>query len=123
MKILKYKKIQKNKYKVYLEDNTVLTLHEDIIIKYNLLLTKEINNLNEIINDNNNYLIYDNTLKYISIKMRCESEIRNYLTKKNIEENLQESIIKKLKDNGLINDRLYIKSFISDKIRLNKYNR
>ena len=120
MKILKYKKISKNKYKVFLDNNTDIILYEDIIIKYELLLTKKIDNIDIIINDNNNYLVYDNALKYINIKMRCEKEIKEYLEKKNIDDKLIYDTINKLKNNGYINDKLYVKSFISDKIRLNK---
>lgn len=123
MKILKYKKLSANKYRVFLEDGSSITLHENIIIKYNLLITKNIDDtdMEEIIRDNNNYLVYDLALKYISTKMRCESELREYLKKKNVENNEIEMLIKKLKENGFINERLYTKSFISDKVRLSNY--
>lgn len=121
MKIIKYKKMSNNKYKVFLDNDDNIVLHENIIIKYNLLVNKEIFDLEEILDDNNKYLIYDMVLNYISIKMRCESEIREYLKKKNIDDEFSNDIINKLKQQGLINERLYTKSFISDKIRLNKY--
>lgn len=123
MKIIKYKKLSRSKYKVFLEDGSSVTLHENIIIKYDLLITKNINekDMEEIIKDNNNYLVYDHVLKYISIKMRCESEIREYLKKKNMENSEIEILIEKLKENGFINERLYVKSFISDKVRLSGY--
>lgn len=123
MKILKYKKLSTSKYKVLLDDGSNITLHENIIIKYNLLITKNISKseMQDIIKDNNNYLVYDLALKYISTKMRCESELREYLKKKNIENNEIEMIIVKLKENGFINERLYVKSFISDKVRLSNY--
>ena len=97
MKIIKYKKMSGSNYKVYLEDNTDIILNENIILKYNLLLTKEIDDLNTIIKDNNNYIIYDKVLKYISIKMRCESEIISYLKKREIEDKKIKEIINKLK--------------------------
>lgn len=121
MKIIKYKKMANNKYKVFLDNSDNIILHENIIIKYNLLISKEIDDLEEILNDNNKYLIYDMVLKYISTKMRSESEIREYLKKKNIDIDLSNDIVDKLKKQGFINERLYVKSFISDKVRLNKY--
>ena len=42
MKITKFKKVSNDKYKVYLENNDVITLFEDVIIINNLLITKEI---------------------------------------------------------------------------------
>ena len=42
MRIIKYKKGAKGLYKVDLEDGTVLSLYEEVILKYNLLLTKDV---------------------------------------------------------------------------------
>ena len=108
-------------YRVYLDNNETIVLNENIIIKYNLLIRKEIDDINKIIKDNNNYMVYELSLKYINVKMRSESEIVSYLKKKDIDSKVIENTIKKLKENGFINDRLYTKSFISDKIRINNY--
>ena len=120
MKIIKFKKMAGSKYKVFLDNGENILLHENIIIKYNLLITKKIEeDYDDIIKDNNNYMIYDMTVKYISKKMRCESEIRKYLKSKEINDELSDKIIIKLRENGLLNDRDYVKSYISDKVRLN----
>ena len=42
MKIIKYKKGTKGLYKVELEDGRILSLYEDVILKFELLLKKEI---------------------------------------------------------------------------------
>ena len=120
MKITKFKKMSGNRYKVFLDNNDIIILNENVILDYNLLITKEINdNYEEIKKANNKYYIYDMILKYISKKMRCESEIRKYLKDKNIDEELCNQIIVKLRNNNLLDDRNYIKSYISDKVRLN----
>ena len=41
MKINKFKKVGKNKYKVIF-DNTELTLYEDVILKYDLLIKNDV---------------------------------------------------------------------------------
>ena len=53
MKINKFKKVGTNKYKIYF-DNDILTVYEDIILKYNLLYKKDIDDdlLHEINKDN-----------------------------------------------------------------------
>lgn len=120
MKIIKFKKMAGSKYKVFFDNGKNILLHENIIIKYNLLITKKIEeDYDDIIKDNNNYMIYDMTVKYFSKKMRCESEIRKYLKSKEINDELSDRIILKLRENGLLNDRDYVKSYISDKVRLN----
>ena len=42
MKIIKYKKATKGRYKVLLDDNRELLLYEDVILKYNLLIKKDL---------------------------------------------------------------------------------
>ena len=122
MKIIKFKKMAGSKYKVFFDNGKNILLHENIIIKYNLLITKKIEeDYDDIIKDNNNYMIYDMTVKYISKKMRCESEIRKYLKSKEINDELSDRIILKLRENGLLNDRDYVKSYISDKVRLKSF--
>ena len=42
MKIIKYRKGSKGLYKVELEDGRVLSLYEEVILKYELLLKREV---------------------------------------------------------------------------------
>ena len=118
MKIIKYKKI-KNKYRVYF-DNEEVDLYEEIILKYNLLLKKEIDSklLEEIKESNKNEEAYEKALNYINVKMRSRNELEKYLSKKEYDDLLIKNTIKRLENIGLINDELYIKSYISDKINL-----
>ena len=85
MKVLKYKKI-KNKYRVYFDNDIKVDLYEDIILKYELLLKKEIDNktFDKLVLDNNKEDIYEKSINYISIKIRSKEEIFNYLNKKGL---------------------------------------
>ena len=116
MKILKYEKISKNKYKVYLENGETFELFEDIILKHELLLKKHIDNIELIKEENENYKLYLKVLEYINKRIRCEKEIRDYLQKYTNDINLIDTIIKKLYANKLLDNSLYIKSYIHDKI-------
>jgi len=82
MKILKYKKDKQNIYKVATNKGEY-KLYDDIIIKNELLLKKEISDKKwqEIIKENNELKAYYDALKSISIKMRTECEIENILKK------------------------------------------
>lgn len=121
MDIIKYKKIGKNKYKITLSNNEKIVLYEDIILEFNLLLKKKIDNLNEIIDKNKDYEVYDLALSYINKKQRCESEIKDYLLKKGYNNKIIDKTIIKLKKINLINEKLYIKAFANDKFNLNNY--
>ena len=120
MQIIKFKKMSGSKYKVFFSDSSSIVLYEDIILKYNLLANKVVDDalLNQIKEDNNNYMAYDIALKYIKIKLRCESEIIDFLKKKQINSELIENVIKRLKKEGYLNQKLYIKSYINDKLNI-----
>ena len=119
MKIIKYKKIR-NKYRVYLDDNTYLDLYENTILKYDLLLKKEIDksNIEKIKNENKKEEVIDLSIKYISNKMRTRKEIYNYLKKKEFSKNEIDNTIEYIEKNGLINDEKYIKAYIYDRFHL-----
>lgn len=121
MNIIKFKKLSGSKYKVFFSNGLSITIHEDIILKYNMIVNKYIDSeqLELIQKDNNNYMIYDLVLKYIKIKLRCEKEIREYLKKRNIEDDLINHIIDKLKNDGYLNSDVYIKAYIYDNFSIN----
>lgn len=119
MKINKFKKVGKSKYKIFF-DNTDITLYEDIILKYDLLLKKEVDVdlLDQIIDENKYYEAYHMSLSYIEIKMRNKKEIIKYLNQKGFEDNVIEYVINKLEELNLLNQDNYVRAFINDKVNL-----
>ena len=121
MKIEKYESINNGQYKIYLSDGTILKINSDVIINNNLLYKKEIDNtlLNKILKENDNANIYNKCVKYISVRLRSKKEIIDYLKKLNIDNTAD--IIDKLIKNNLINDEVFTKAFIKDKINFTSY--
>lgn len=121
MKIEKYELINNGQYKIYLSDGTILKINSDVIINNNLLYKKEIDNtlLNKILKENDNANIYNKCVKYISVRLRSKKEIIDYLKKLNIDNTAD--IIDKLTKNNLINDEVFTKAFIKDKINFTSY--
>jgi len=119
VKIEKFKKVGKAKYKVIVGDNDI-TLYEDVIIKHNLLIKKNItlDQINKILEDNKYYEIYNIALSYIEIKMRNTLELQKYLEKKNFDLTLIDKVIEKLKREGYLSEQKYIIAFVNDKINL-----
>ena len=117
MKINSYKK-QKNKYELCLDNGNKLELYDDVILKFNLLIHKELDekNLQEIILFNNYVESYEKALKYISSKLRTEKEIIKKL--KDYNKDAINYTIDRLKKDGYLDDYLYIKSYINDKVNL-----
>ena len=69
MKILCYKNKKGNIYEITLSNKEKITLYDDVILKYNLLITKEIkdNELNNILIDNDKIKAYLLAIKYIRV--------------------------------------------------------
>lgn len=118
MKIEKYKKLTDNKYRVTLDNGTIIDTYEDVIVKNNLLYKKEIdlNLLKEIETDNEYQEAYNMALKYITVRLRSINEIEVYLKKKNIKQEVIEDTILRLKKSNFLNDEVFAKAFIKDKL-------
>lgn len=118
MKIVKYEKKGNNNYLVYFDNNEKIKLNEDIILKYKLLYKKDIDEflLTEIIQENNNYDIYDKCVNYISVRLRSINEMKEYMQRKNIDPTLITTTIDRLLKNKLLNDEIFAKAFIKDKL-------
>lgn len=123
MKIIKYQKISKDKYKIFFDDDSSLALEEDVIIKNELLLKKEIDEklYNKLIYDNKIANIINSCLRLIGVRTRSVKEIEDYLKKKEIDEKIVKLTLDKLINNGYLNDNLFTKCFIMDKINLTNY--
>ena len=119
MKITKFKKVGRNKYKVFF-NNTDLILYEDIILKYDLLIKSDIDTdlLDKIILENRDYEVYDLALSYIEVKMRNRRELYKYLINKGFEEEIVNKTLNKIEDLGLLDKKSYITAFINDKVNL-----
>lgn len=118
MKVIKYRKLANSRYKVYLEDNHELLLYEDVILKYNLLIRKDIDEklIIEMDKYNQEIDVYYVALNSIKNRFRSVYELRSILLKKEYPSNLVDLAIDKLVKQGYLNDRSYAKSFINNQM-------
>ncbi len=123
LKIIKYQKIKKNIYLVNI-DQEQYSLYDDVIVKYNLLLKKEITKkeLDEIIKYNKELECYYDALKYLNYKMRTKNEVIKYLSKNFSNEEIKQTIKKLIKENYL-NDELYINSYLNDSLKFSSFGK
>jgi len=119
--LLEINKIKGNRYLLIVSNNNIEEKHiitENIIVKFNLLnpreLTKkEYNAISKIkIED----VLYEKALVFIDFKMRSISEVKKRLYKEVKDEALINKIINKLKTNKYLNDSLYVKTYIDEKL-------
>lgn len=118
MKIEKYELTKKNSYNIYLSNGEVITLNERVITKNELLLRKEINSelYDKLKYENNIYDAIDKAIKYISVRLRSTKEIKDYLIKKGYSLDAVEAAIKELLNNKYLNDDIFTKAYIKDKL-------
>lgn len=118
MKIIKYKKGSKGIYKVDLDDGRVLSLYEEVILKFDLLLKKEIleEELNDISDCNLEWDVYYVALNNIKARFKSVYDVRMFLQKKEYPIDLIDKAISKLLKQGYLCDRSYTKSYINNQI-------
>lgn len=119
MKINKFTKLKNGMYKLSLENGNDILAHEDLILKNDLLLTHDISDddVNNIDKLNNNYNAYDIALKYISNKYRSCYEVYEHLLKKEIDKQVIDDVIEKLKKQKYLDDNVFAKAFVNDRIK------
>lgn len=120
MKIDKVQKTPSGKYKIILDSGDKVTTYDDVILEKGLLYHKDVSfdDLKEINQKTEYYDVYYKAVKMIGVKYRSEKEIREFLKEKEISKDKKESIIKRLKETGLLNDERYMRSYISDRMHL-----
>ena len=120
MQILKWKKKKKNIYTAFFSDHQEISIFEDLVLKYDLLLKKNISDKEvEMIKKENSLLEgYYESLKYLTRKMRSRKEIGDFLTRKEYSRECREFVLKKLEKEGYINDSKFAEAFVHDKLLL-----
>jgi len=114
-------KTKSGKYKLKVNDE-VLTTYDDVLIKNGLIYKKQIDYevYEQMKKDHYYYDAYNKTISYIMKHQRCTYEIKKYLEKFELSKEDGNKIINHLESIGLLNDKAYVKSYISDAINLSK---
>lgn len=118
LKILKYKKCSNGQYKVELDNGVVLHLYEEAILKYQLLLLKEIDDdlMIQIDQYNQECDVYYVALKKLKSRFLSVDDLKKFLIRKEYPMNYVEKSIDKLLKQGYLNDRVYARSYIHDQM-------
>lgn len=118
MKIVKYVKKGNGNYEILLDSGKKYSLSENLILRYNLLYKKEIddNLLLKLLEENKKYDIYNKCLKYIAVRLRSVNEIRLFMRRLGVEDEEGEKVILRLIENKMLDDRIFAKAFVKDKL-------
>ena len=119
MKIEKYEKIGQAKYRLYLSNGEIIDTYDEIILKNDLLLKKELDNYlyQKVLTESKIQESYNACIKYITVRIRSTKEIIDYLKRKNIESDDIEYIVEKLTKEKFLDDNHFCECFIKDKLK------
>lgn len=119
MKINRFRKIKNGKYEIELDHDTI-EVHESLILKYNLLITKELDSktLEKIRKENQIYDAYQVALKMLKTRMRSKKEIITALSKKGFSEEAIRESTTTLEKQGYLNDENYAIAYLHDKMNM-----
>lgn len=123
MKIEKIKKVSNNKYRLTFDNDKKITTTDDVIIINHLLYNKIIDEdlLNKIEIETDYYNLFNKTIKFINIRLRSTKEITLYLKKNQATNEEIDRILMKLKLLGLVNDSVFSRAFVNDKVQFSSY--
>jgi regulatory protein len=104
----------RNRYLLYgAEGKLLLSLHEDIMVAYRLfkgsVITPEL--LQEVVIKDMQHQAYTLGLRYLGVKPRTRNQIKQYLQRKDIEEQYIEHALDRLENENLVDDEEYAKQF------------
>lgn len=118
MEILKYKKMTNGCYKIDITGYGDIQLHEETILKYELLLKKNITSIliQEIIDFDKTWDVYYAGLKLLKARFRSTKELKELLIRKEYPTNLVNDTIDKLIEQGYLDDRSFARGYINNQI-------
>lgn len=116
-KIAQQKRSSK-RFNVFLNNEYAFSISEDVYATYQLYKGKELteDEITTIKQADNEQRAYVLAINYLSYRMRTELEIRTHLRTKDITEDVIEQVVNRLYEEQLLDDLLFAKTFVSDRM-------
>jgi regulatory protein len=115
-------KKNKNRYNIFLDDGQKETygfsVDEAILVEYQLRKNMELDasTIEMLVQKDTIHKSYTQTINFLSYRMRTKKEIRDYLLKKEVDEEHIPVIMEKLEKENLIDDRQFADMFVRSRI-------
>ena len=118
MRILKYKKKKNGQYELMLESGKELSLYEEVILNFDLLLKKTIDekDLENTFQMNQEYDVYYVALKSLKTRFKSVKELKDSLLKKQYPQEYVDRAIDKLLKQGYLDDSSFAKAYINQQL-------
>lgn len=109
---------QKHKrYEIHVDGEPVLSVHEDVLVKYGLHKGMEIEStdLIEISEAQESHYVTQAFLRYVSYRPRTVREAEQHLLQKGFDATLIQSVLQSMKQQGYLDDRQYATNWIIER--------
>jgi len=109
---------KRNTYLLTLDDGTVHTLHEEVIVKYRLKSGKEVDpaDLSQWVYEADVKVAFDMSLKFLGYRARSSKELTDYLKKKGFDGRVMEAVLEKLTDYSFVDDEAFADRWVKDRL-------
>ena len=109
---------RKQRVNIFLDEKFAFGLDLETFSKYNLKINQEISQekIEEILKEEEFLKVYDKTLRFLSFRPRSKKEIKDYFYKKNVGDETQKMIIKKLERLKFLDDKQFALWWVEQRI-------
>lgn len=117
----------RSRYHIYTNgmEEPLLSVHEDLLIKYRLLKGKELTGelITEIADEDGRYRAYALAVNYLGMKARTRKQIEQYLQRKEFEPEPIAYALERLESEHIVDDGEYARQFAMQRIRYSQKGR
>jgi regulatory protein len=108
---------RQGRFNIYLDGKYSFAVSAESLVKAGLSINQEISpeTVEKLIKDDEFGKTFDNSLKFISFRPRSEKELRDWFKRKEVGEETQKLVVKKLKHLGFLNDEEFTKWWIEQR--------
>ena len=109
---------KEDKFAVFIDDKLNLIISGESLLSSGINVGQKLtdNDLKSIDNLTKTNDLYSRTLKYISLRIKSEGEVKQYLKRKSASDDQIKTIISRLKRLDLINDEMFVRAYIHDRM-------
>lgn len=113
-------KKKENRVNVFINGEFAFGCSSELVYYHNLYKGKEVDieELKKVVIEDNYLTAKSKALKYIERALKSEFQVREFLQKKEYEENIIDRVIEFLKEYKFIDDEYYAKAFVTQNMRI-----
>jgi regulatory protein len=109
-----------HRYHIQIGDEVVFSVHEDILVKYQLLKGTELDEAfyREVLLAEEEHKAYLLALRYLGIRPRTKKQVASYLREKGYAADVADEICRRMEEQGYLDDERFARQWVDERLRL-----